>query len=723
LKSIQFGFRVSTFASYINSKHIIATVMKKFTLLFLSFILMYQFGNSQNGLEGIIVEKYYISNAADAAGSSGVLPVGSTTYRIFVDLLPGYTFQAAYGVANHELRFQTTTSFFNNEDYGATTPTFSKTNARNNTVMLDTWLTGGASCGSNFGILKTEDGVAGGANVINVNGILANTDPLAGIPLTTQDGIYAGTTPSVTVLGFTPAELNVIDATSNVGNLISTFNASWAVLGGATGPIPSVNKILIGQFTTNGTFSFKLNIQIGTPTPGVSQNYVAENATGSEILFPALIYPASANPTAQVSITSNVTFPICEGTSVTFTASPVNGGATPSYQWKKNNVNVGTNSPAYTLTGLKNNDQIKCIMTSSIAGALNNPATSNTITALVNPNPDIAITTTGPTTFCKSANLCTLSTQNVAGLNYQWTKNNINIAGATSSTYVPTTKGAYKVKATTINGCTDLSSGVTIVVNDLPVATKTVTGPTTFCAGANACTITANAGPSLTYQWTKGALVPIAGATGISYQPTTSNNFYKVIVTNANGCTKVSAPTVITVNAAPTATITAQGPLTFCAGDSVTLVANSGAGLTYQWLRGVNNVAGATAVSYNAKQAGTYKVQVTNSNGCSKLSAGKQVVINCREGNMLEENYSFNLYPNPTTGAFTLNYFANENVNENATLAIVDMMGRVVYSESVEVTAGQLFKQVNMENQFADGVYFVRLQVGEKSIVSKLIVE
>ncbi|MBK7964584.1 MAG: hypothetical protein IPK10_04315 [Bacteroidetes bacterium] len=259
--------------------------MKKLVSFFIAIFLISQLGYGQNGLEGIIVEKYYISNAADAAGSSGVLPSGSTTYRIFIDLLPGYTFQAAYGVANHELRFQTTTSFFNKEDYGATTPTFSKTNARNNTVMLDSWLSGGASCGSNYGILKTEDGVAGGTNVINANGILANNDPIAGIPLTTQDGIYAGTTPSVTVLGFTPSELNVIDATSNVGNLISTYNASWAVLGGSTGPIPSVNKILIAQFTTNGTFSFKLNIQIGTPTPGVSQNFVAENATGSEILF------------------------------------------------------------------------------------------------------------------------------------------------------------------------------------------------------------------------------------------------------------------------------------------------------------------------------------------------------------------------------------------------------------------------------------------------------
>ncbi|MBK9638982.1 MAG: hypothetical protein IPO63_14705 [Bacteroidetes bacterium] len=38
------------------------------------------------------------------------------------------------------MRFQTSTAFFNNEDYGATTPTYSKVNANKNTVMLDSWL-------------------------------------------------------------------------------------------------------------------------------------------------------------------------------------------------------------------------------------------------------------------------------------------------------------------------------------------------------------------------------------------------------------------------------------------------------------------------------------------------------------------------------------------------------------------------------------------------------
>jgi hypothetical protein len=686
---------------------------------------MYQLGNSQNGLEGIIVEKYYISNAADAAGSSGVLPSGSTTYRIFIDLLPGYTFQAAYGVPNHELRFQTTTSFFNNEDYGATTPTFSKTNARNNTVMLDSWFSGGASCGGNYGILKTEDGVAGGTNVINVNGILANNDPIAGIPLTTQDGIYAGTTPSVTVLGFTPAQLNVIDATSNVGNLISTFNASWAVLGGSTGPIPSVNKILIGQFTTDGTFSFKLNIQIGTPTPGVSQNFVAENATGSEILFPGLIYPAQSNPTAQVSIVSNATFPICEGTSVTFTANPVNGGATPTYQWKKNNVNVGTNSSSYTLSGLKNNDQVKCVMTSSIVGALNNPATSNAITAQIIAKPLANIVSTGPTTYCSGANACTLSTTAVAGETYLWFKGAASIANSNSPTYVPTSTNNYKVRVTNSSGCSKTSSTIGITVNPLPTATVSVTGPTTFCKNSFACTLTANSGAGLTYQWKKGT-ANIAGATGLTYQPNATSTTYKVIVTNANGCSKTSSATAIVANAIPTATVTPQGPTTFCNGDSVVLKANSGAGLTYQWIKGLNPIAGQTSINYTAKTQASYKVTVTNANGCTKNSPAVSTTVNCREGNVFEiseGNESLSTFPNPTNGPFTINYYNNELISTDAQIVIVDVLGRVIYTEEIVIMDGVFNKDLSLANSLMKGMYFVSLNYDGKGITNKFLVD
>lgn len=52
---------------------------------------------AQNGLKNIIVERYYVSDVADTALNSdgGTLPVGSVTYRIYADMLPGYKFEGS----------------------------------------------------------------------------------------------------------------------------------------------------------------------------------------------------------------------------------------------------------------------------------------------------------------------------------------------------------------------------------------------------------------------------------------------------------------------------------------------------------------------------------------------------------------------------------------------------------------------------------------------------
>ena len=56
----------------------------------ISFFVMLCFHlSAQQGLEGIIVEKYYISNENDKAvdGDGGELPNNSVTYRVYVDML------------------------------------------------------------------------------------------------------------------------------------------------------------------------------------------------------------------------------------------------------------------------------------------------------------------------------------------------------------------------------------------------------------------------------------------------------------------------------------------------------------------------------------------------------------------------------------------------------------------------------------------------------------
>jgi gliding motility-associated-like protein len=78
----------------------------------------------------------------------------------------------------------------------------------------------------------------------------------------------------------------------------------------------------------------------------------------------------------------------------------------------------------------------------------------------------------------------------------------------------------------------------------------------------------------------------------------------------------------VTVNPLPTATVTASGSTTFCQGGSVTLTANGGTGLSYQWSNGSNNQ------TLPVTSAGSYTVTVTGANGCSSTSAATVVTVN-----------------------------------------------------------------------------------------------
>jgi hypothetical protein len=159
-------------------------------------------------------------------------------------------------------------------------------------------------------------------------------------------------------------------------------------------------------------------------------------------------------------------------------------------------------------------------------------------------------------------------------------------------------------------GCSATSAVTTVTVNANP-ATPTITagGPTTFCQGGSV-TLTSSAGTS--YLWS-------SGATTQSITVNAAGN-YTVTVKNASGCGTTSAPTTVTVNPLPTATITAGGPTAFCAGGSVTLT--STAGTAYLWSTG------ATTQSIAVSASGNYNVRVTNANGCQATSANTTVTVN-----------------------------------------------------------------------------------------------
>jgi hypothetical protein len=261
-----------------------------YTLLLFIFLSLQL--SAQNGLEHIIVEKYYVSDENDTTLNDvgGILPVNSVTYRVYVDMLPGYIFQAAFGTPEHELKIATTTRFFNNQDRGSRFPTYTRTQASKNTLMLDSWLSCGAGLKDNAGVLKEKDN--GMNTIVNADDILQNAHPQAGIPLTSEDGVIVSATEPVTVVGFFDTDLSVFDDANEapVPTIVSTHDGAWSSLNGSMGPDPAENIVLIGQFTTDGVFEFELNLQIRNQTTLAVETYVARNPVGNEVKLEELIH-------------------------------------------------------------------------------------------------------------------------------------------------------------------------------------------------------------------------------------------------------------------------------------------------------------------------------------------------------------------------------------------------------------------------------------------------
>jgi len=101
----------------------------------------------------------------------------------------------------------------------------------------------------------------------------------------------------------------------------------------------------------------------------------------------------SVNPNLPVSISIAASAnPVYTGTSVTFTATPENEGTSPSFQWKVNGINSGTNNSIFSYTPV-NNDVVTCVLTSNAVCITGNPATSNAVTMTVESVPaNIAVT-------------------------------------------------------------------------------------------------------------------------------------------------------------------------------------------------------------------------------------------------------------------------------------------------------------------------------------------
>ena len=286
------------------------------TFLLTLFFACFAWYNASAQLEKVIVEKYYVSDSNDFTDTSGgIVSIGSTTYRIYIDLAPGSILKKIYGDPNHPFEITSTEVFFNNildgKSFGKD---LTKVSLSENTVALDSWITLGQvpkkqGTKTYYGILKNQDddgsfigGINndGGSSLI-ATGLLINNDPSCGIPLIVSDGID-----TMTVTPSSWSEVGVVDFTSGndstiFGSLVpkKEFISTGFSLSnsGVTGVNLDSNQIIIAQLTTKGDLSFKLNLEIEQLINGLPTlvKYVAKDTllVAGEIFNPFLSYPQS----------------------------------------------------------------------------------------------------------------------------------------------------------------------------------------------------------------------------------------------------------------------------------------------------------------------------------------------------------------------------------------------------------------------------------------------
>jgi len=484
------------------------------------------------------------------------------------------------------------------------------------------------------------------------------------------------------VVGISPQPTATASATSTTVCANETIQLSAATVSGATyswtGPngfTSTLQNPTITNATTNAGGNYTLTVTVG----GCSSNNSIVNVT--------------VNPT-PVANASAVSTTVCTGDDIELTTTTVSGA---TYAWTgPNGFTSSSQNP--TISGVASN----------AAGTYNLTVTNNSCSA----NSSVAITVgTQPTASATvtSNNICIgedieLNANTVSGATYNWTGPN----GYTSSSEDPTISGATAAQGgvynliISIGSCASTTSSVTVTVN--APASLTITGNDITCNGDNdgETTVTATGNGPFSYSWSP------SGGTGATASGLSAGT-YTVTVIDDNSCEET---TNFTINEPSGISLTSSSTDSQCTIDdgTATIVAAGGnGGFTYLWTPSGQTTATATGIG-----AGSYSVEVTDTEGCT---ANETVIVNSINGPLVTinniqstncsyssdggaeaivtggtPNYSYNWSPSGETNAIANNLSAG-----NHTVTVTDDAG-CIGTQTVTISAPSA---ISITNTFA----------------------
>jgi hypothetical protein len=490
------------------------------------------------------------------------------------------------------------------------------------------------------------------------------------IPVTTA-GSYTVTVSNAS--GCTGTALAVVNLNASP---TPTITGPSSICSGSTATLDAGNGYSTYSWSTSAVTQTIPVTTAGSYTVTVSN---ALGCTGTN----SIIISISAVPIANAGPDIN----ICQGASASLNAI---GGS--NYSW----------SPASTLNNsfISNPIASPTSTTTYVVTVLNAfgcSATDDVIVGIYPPTIPV-ITSSGQTGFCDSSSVSVTLNAGNGYSSYSWS------TSATTQTIFVNQVGTYTVTVIDSHGCSGPSAGINVYVEPpLPKPIILAATSPVFCQGDSVMLYVNN--PYYTYLWS-------SGSTPAPHVWAYENETFVVTVTDSLGCISVSDPFQVQVDPLPVANASYSHVLLNASFYDFSLNATS-----WNWSFGDGQSSTLSNPTHTYAIAGTYTVILTAINNCG--SDYDTLVINVPgpEGIVEYGNDFRNLivFPIPVSDNVYIEFNANK---ANADIKLLDLLGNLIYEESLTDLNGKYIKSINMSGQ-ASGMYFLELKSDNSFIVKK----
>ncbi|MEL7422749.1 MAG: gliding motility-associated C-terminal domain-containing protein [Bacteroidota bacterium] len=406
-----------------------------------------------------------------------------------------------------------------------------------------------------------------------------------------------------------------------------------------------VNPQSNAEYSWTGPNNFSADVQFPDTDPltaSLAGYYYVEINRGFCVSAPDSVLVTVKPRPDQPDLGSNS--PVCEGEDLILQTSFT--GAS-SYLWQRQgDLPIATSIPSLTISDASSADQGIWELVVVLNGCESPPA--DPIGVVVNPRPE-ASASVDPAPACQGDDVTLNGFSTVAGSSFAWTGPNDysrNIQNPVISNITLSRAGTYNLTVTTGSGCTDSTSVLVDVLDNVTITGISDNVLACIDEGFNmeitAATLPADDG-TYTYQWSvPGGSSPIITTGPILERPSVTADdagVYTLEVVTADGCS--SGPSNLTVDLnfiplQPSLPVTLSGETAFCAGETVTLVTNAvpGADVEYFW----NTPAGVSLPSggenmwevtdLDAGDDGDYAVYVVREGCASDTSIARNITVN-----------------------------------------------------------------------------------------------